>query len=507
MESTSLREGRRWMNGSKSRGGSAQFNRYDPESIIKSIQEALGNPPDLNRHPFALSPDRQGHCLFINTLVDKGKIEDTILRFFSERIATAEAANWTIDELHVQIPVSNSSKISDLDSCVLALLEGNCLLLLKGADEILQLDVSMQSQRPIPKPETEMTVRGPQEAFNEDMATSLSLIRKRIRTADLRFEQFTIGSKTESRVVILYMGELAPTEVVDEFRRRLKAIDTDSILDVSYVEDFISDRTFIPMPMMQKSERPDVTVSHLLEGRVAVMVDGSPLALIGPITFFQFFSSPEDYFQRADIATFMLWIRFISFLLAIFVPALYIAVTIFQQGLLPPSLLISISAQREGVPFPSYIEAFLMAGSFEILREAGLRMPRIAGQAISIVGALVLGEAAVQAGLVSAAMVIVVAVTAIASFVAPYYNFGLSQRFLQYAFMLLASFMGLFGILCGALFTVIHFASLKSFSVPFLAPIAPTYLSDWKDVLARRSRSKIKTYPVMNRTKRKRRIP
>ncbi|WP_373871514.1 spore germination protein [Paenibacillus dendritiformis] len=192
-------------------------------------------------------------------------------------------------------------------------------------------------------------------------------------------------------------------------------------------------------------------------------------------------------------------------MLAVFVPALYIAVTSYHQGLLPPSLLISISAQREGVPFPSFVEAFMMMTIFEVLREAGLRMPRVAGQAISIVGALVLGEAAVTAGLVSAAMVIVVAITAIAHFVAPFYNFGITQRFLQYFYMILAAVSGGFGILCGVLFTLIHLASLRSFGVPYLAPVAPTFVSDWKDVLLRVPRPWMTTFPRMNKTKRKKR--
>jgi spore germination protein KA len=473
---------------------------------IDTIINALGNPPDLTFHDFANHPDIQGYCLFIETLVDKNKIEDTILRFISEGIGTIDNGMDIVSYLKYKIPIASTSSIADLDACLEGLLDGKCLLIICGSSEILQLDVAMSYHRAIDKPETEATVRGPHEAYNEDLATSIGLLRKRIRSTDLKFEQLIIGTKTETRVVIVYLEELAPMHIINEFRSRIKSIETDSILDTSYIEDLIADKTFIPIPLMMKSERPDVTASHLLEGRIIVLVDGSPLALIGPVTFFQFFSSPEDYYQRSDIATFMLWIRFVSFLLAIFVPALYIAVTTFQQGLLPPSLLISIAAQREGVPFPSFVEAFLMAGIFEILREAGLRMPRIAGQAISIVGALVLGEAAVQAGLVSAAMVIVVAVTAIASFVAPNYNFGLSQRFLQYAYMVLASFLGLFGILCGALFTIVHFASLKSFGIPFLAPLAPTVISDWKDVLMRVPRSKLKAYPRMNRTRRKNRF-
>lgn len=215
------------------------------------------------------------------------------------------------------------------------------------------------------------------------------------------------------------------------------------------------------------------------------MTDGTPMVLVGPITFFQLFSSTEDHYQRSDIATLSRLLRMFSFLLSIFVPSLYISVVSYHQELLPTLLLISLAAQREEVPFPAFLEAIIMTVTFEILREAGLRMPRIAGQSISIVGALVLGQAAVEAGLISAAMVIVVSLTAISNFVSPNYSFGIAQRIIQFSFMLLAGVMGLFGIMCGVFFLLIHLVSIRSFGVQFLTPAAPLVLSDWKDTFVR----------------------
>ncbi|GFZ82627.1 hypothetical protein GCM10008018_30570 [Paenibacillus marchantiophytorum] len=352
---------------------------------------------------------------------------------------------------------------------------------------------------------TESTVRGPQEGFTEDITINLSLLRKRIKNVHFRIEQIILGSETETKVNLLYLGNLASVAVVDEFRKRIHSIQIDSVLDSAYVEEWIQDKTISPFSTLLNTERPDIVASHLLEGRVGVLVDGSPIALVGPVTFFQLFISPEDYYQRAIIATLLRWLRILSFMLATFVPSLYIAIVSNHQEFLPHSLLISLAAQREGVPFPAFIEAVIMMATFEVLREAGLRMPRIAGQAISIVGALVLGEAAVSAGLVSAAMVIVVAVTAISNFAAPSYSFGITQRLLQFFYMILASVMGLFGVLCGSLFIVVHLASIKSFGVPYLSPVAPTFLTDWKDFLVRVPRPWMKTYPQMNDTKKKRR--
>ena len=221
---------------------------------------------------------------------------------------------------------------------------------------------------------------------------------------------------------------------------------------------------------------------------MAILTDGTPYVLIAPLTFFEMFSSSEDYYQRADIATFIRWIRLISFFVAVYAPSLYVAATTFHQELIPTALLISLSAQREGVPLPAFLEIMLMEIVFEIIREAGLRMPRAVGQALSIVGAIVLGQAAVEAGLISAAVVIVVAVTGITNFVVPVYSFGMSQRLLRFSFILLAGFMGLFGILCGTLMLIAHLVSLKSFGVPYMTPFAPASTADWLDVLVRAPR-------------------
>lgn len=488
--------------------GNLAFDPGRADEFVQCLTSVIGDPPDLVNHSFVIQqPELKGRCFFLETLVDKNKIEDNVLRMFAEQpLSPPSDGDSNVEDMVKQrIPIASIAAAADLHSCAQHLLEGKALLVIREAARILVLDVSKFYHRTVAEPKTETTVRGPHEAFNEDIATSIGLLRKRIRTSDLRLEQMKIGTATETKVIVAYMGSLAPDKVVEEFRIRISRIQTDSILEGTYIEEWIQDETLTIFPTLMRTERPDVVASHLLEGRVAILVDGSPLALVGPYTFLQSFTSPEDYYQRADIATFLLWIRLLAFLLAVFIPALYIAVTSYHHELLPPALLISISAQREGVPFPSFVEAFLMMIIFEVLREAGLRMPRVAGQAISIVGALVLGEAAVSAGLVSAAMVIVVAITAIAHFVAPFYNFGIAQRFLQYFYMFLAAFSGGFGILCGVLFTLVHLASLQSFGVPYLAPVAPTFFSDWKDVLVRAPRTWITTFPRMNKTKRKKR--
>jgi hypothetical protein len=492
----------------KSDSSHSDYPVYDgnnPKSFINQITETLQSPPDLVIRSFTLSQDLQGFCVFIETLVDKNKIEQKLLHFLSEQSTYSELDSYEniINMLQNRIPFSSISESTDFNHCVQGLLKGICLLVISKSSHVLLLNAARTPHRSVTEPLIESTVQGPQEGFTEDISINFSLLRKRIKNVHFRIEQLVLGTETETKVCLLYLGNLAPVTVVDEFRKRVHSIKIDSVLDSSYIEEWIQDTSLSPFSTLLKTERPDVVASHLLEGRVGVLVDGTSDVLIGPITFFQFFIAPEDYYQRAGIATLLRLLRVLSFMLAIFVPALYIAILTYHQELLPHSLLINLSAQREGVPLPAMLEAVLMMVTFEVLREAGLRMPRIAGQAISIVGALVLGEAAVSAGLVSAAMVIVVAVTAISNFVAPSYSFGITQRLLQFFYMALAGFMGLFGVLCGALFTVIHLASINSFGVPYLSPVAPTFLTDWKDLLVRVPRPWMKTNPQMNRTKRK----
>jgi spore germination protein KA len=254
-------------------------------------------------------------------------------------------------------------------------------------------------------------------------------------------------------------------------------------LESGYIEELIQDETYTPFPTVYNTERPDVIAAGLLEGRVAILIDGTPFVLLVPALFGQFNQAAEDYYQRADIGTLLRLLRYLSFFIALLGPSLYIAITTFHQEMIPTPLLISLAAQREGVPFPAFIEALVMELTFEILREAGVRLPRAVGQAVSIVGALVIGQAAVEAGIISAAMVIVVSVTAIASFVFPSYNMAISVRILRFGLMGLAASFGLFGITLGLIAIVLHLCSLRSFGIPYMSPFAPFILADQKDML------------------------
>ncbi|TCM95855.1 spore germination protein KA [Paenibacillus sp. BK033] len=383
------------------------------------------------------------------------------------------------------IAIGKLSEVSTIEQAGYSILEGSTILVVDGSLRAIVMDTTGGKTRAVEEPSTQTVIRGPKEGFTENLRTNTSLIRRIIKSPDIRFEYKMIGRQTRTNVAVVYMEGLAEEEIVKEVHRRLDKIDIDGVLESGYVEEFIQDRAFTPFPMLQNTERPDAASAALLEGQVLIMVSGTPFVLIAPVTFAKFFQSSEDYYQRYDIATFLRIIRMGSFFISMLLPSLYIAITTFHQEMLPTSLLISLAAQREGIPFPALLEAFLMEITFEILREAGVRMPRVIGPAISIVGALVLGQAAVQAGIISAAMVIVVSFTAIASFVIPAVNMGIAARLIRFVLMILAGTFGLFGIMSGLMILLAHLCGLRSFGKPYMMPFSPFVPSNLKDVLIR----------------------
>ncbi|NHW36694.1 spore germination protein [Paenibacillus aceris] len=375
--------------------------------------------------------------------------------------------------------------ISDYKEVCYRILSGETVLFVENYPQVLSVNTSSEEQRSVEEPMTQSVVRGPRDGFTESIGTNISLIRKRIKSPNLWLESMTIGRVTQTTVSIMYIHGIANDKIVNEVRQRLARIDIDGILESGNIEELIQDETFTPFPTVYNTERPDVISAGLLEGRVAILVDGTPFVLEAPVLFTQFFQSAEDYYQRAEFATLIRILRYMCFFISLMAPSFYIAMTTFHQELVPSSLLFNLAAQREGIPFPAFVEALLMEVTFEILREAGVRLPKTVGQAVSIVGALVIGQGAVDAGLVSPAMVIVVAITAIANFVIPAFSMGIPIRIIRFILMIFAATFGLFGITVGLIAMVQHLCSLRSFGVPYMSPMAPFVLADQKDTILR----------------------
>lgn len=477
--------------GEVGRGGSDVFRkaaRYRKwQGVLNDVTTALGKTEDLVVRALVVKgSQRKVYVLYIKSITDQTVINEYIVEpiingFFELPDASLGRENQYIEEIHLS-SVPHGELVRQITQ---GLVENRCVVADVEQDRLLFIPCSLPQHRQVEEPESEPVIRGPHEGFTESLDTNVALIRKRIHNPYLRLETYQIGAETQTKVLLIYLANVAPAPLVQEARHRLSRIKTDSVLESSYIEEFVQDNMVTVFPLLSNTEKPDVVAARLLEGKVAIMVEGSPDVIMAPMTFFEFFSSPEDYYQRADIATFVRFIRLISFIIAVLVPGIYVAVMTFHPELLPTALVISLASQLEGVPLPTLAEVLVMEIIFEIIREAGLRMPRAIGQALSIVGAIVLGQAAVQAGLISAAVVIVVAVTGIANFVVPTYSFGIAQRLLRFTFLILAGFMGLFGILCGLLFLLAHLVSLESFKVPYMAPVVPFHFADWKDTFVR----------------------
>lgn len=456
---------------------------------LSYIKEVIGNSSDIVIRDFKAGQSGliDIGVIYTDGLADKTFVQDLVLDTLMVQIRDADV---DCPDIHTDLfefikaktlPIGEIKEIFHFEALFFHFLSGDTILLMDGFPKCLAIGSRGWADRGVQEPSSQTVVRGPKDGFSETLRTNTALIRRRIKDPNLWLETKQLGKKSKTDVGIMYIKGIANEKMVKEVHTRLDKIKIDAILESGYIEELIQDSTFTPFPTVFNTERPDTVAAALLEGRIAILVDGTPFILIVPALLINFFQASEDYYQRADIATLIRLLRYLSFFLALLTPSAYIAVTTFHQEMLPTPLLISLAAQRDGVPFPAIVEAILMEITFEILREAGVRMPRAVGSAISIVGALVIGQAAVEAGIVTATMVIVVSLTAISSFVSPTFNMGIAVRILRFGFMILAGTFGLFGIILGLIAMVLHLSSLRSFGIPYLSPNAPFILQDQKD--------------------------
>jgi len=478
---------------------------------LEELKKRIGNSSDVIFREFkneSLSSLSLAF-VYIDGLVNTETVNQGVLQPLMETI-TLKADSISVEDAFAMIkdqmlPVGGVKVSKTIENMLGMLFEGYTLILFDGFSSALVADTSGWEKRSVNEPTSQGVIRGPKEGFTESLRVGTSMLRRRLKTSDLRIEEYKIGQRTQTGLALVYIEGLASEQVLSEIRRRLDSINTDAILESNYIEEFIQDGGLTPFPTIQNTERPDAMAGGILEGQVGIIIDGTPFALLAPSTFFNFFQSSEDYYQRYDISSFLRLIRYSAFFVSMLLPALYIAVTTFHQEMLPTTMLISLAAQREGVPLPALAEALLMEITFDVLREAGVRMPRTIGPAISIVGALVLGQAAVQAGLVSAAMVIVVSFTAISNFVIPSLAIANSIRLIRFVLMLIAATLGLFGIMSFLMALLIHMAGLRSFGVPYFSPLAPMTPRYLKDIFIRVPLWNMTTRPKTNLGKETRR--
>ncbi|GGG63077.1 spore germination protein [Paenibacillus radicis (ex Gao et al. 2016)] len=398
--------------------------------------------------------------------------------------------------------------VQDSKAVVLGILSGGIAIFAESKAYLFNV-FGLQT-RAVSQSETETVITGPHDAFTEQVSTSLSLIRSRLKSSHLKIMKLAVGEVTKTEVYLLYVKDLVNMEFVQETERRIKAIEVDSMLDTNMLIQYIDDNKYSIFPQILTSERPDAIVSKLVAGRVVGIVDGSPSAFTVPTSFFEFFSSSDDYYQRWILGSAIRLLRFLAFIITISFTAMYVSVTTFHYEMIPENLLMTLTESRSRVPFPPLYEALLMEVTIELLREAGARLPTKIGQTIGIVGGIVIGQAAVQAGLTSNILIIAVASSAIASFVIPSYVMSASIRLIRFGLILMTGLWGNLGLVMGISAIVIHLSGLTSLGTSYLTPLAPFKFRDWRDIFIRAPFSMLRERPtqsespnpIRNRTKR-----
>lgn len=459
-------------------------------------------------------PKIQVCFVFYDGLIDKHLISEYAIQLL---LSTSENEGFNLTKFRSNlldtiakeaIAIPGVEEEDNVDKIVDAILSGETILLADKASKSLILSSRGWPTRGVGEPETETVVRGPRDGFAETLKINTTLIRRRIRDPKLKIKNTQVGRRSKTDVAVMYIEDIVNEGLLKEVHRRLDNVDIDGILDSSMLEYLIEDNYLSPFPQIENTERPDTVASSLYEGRVAILVDNTPFALIVPATIGTLSQSAEDYYSRWTIASVIRIIRLIAGFLAILAPALYIAITSFHPGLIPTKLTYFVAASRINVPFPAVIEAFLMEITIELLRESGTRISGPIGTTIGIVGGLIIGQAAVEAGIVSPLMIIIVAITTISAFALPSYEFSSGLRFCRFILMILASILGLYGIMLGIVVLSTHVVRLNSFGIPFTSPYSGLGLEegDLKDTLIKAPIQKFQLRPTFTFPKNKRRM-
>ncbi|NMB07068.1 MAG: spore germination protein [Tissierellia bacterium] len=442
------------------------------EKIIKTFH----NTSDLIVYELETENNIKAMICYIEGFIDKNILDRDIVKPIILNLNTSK-------DLEKILYVSSMKKEIDLEEIANKLNYGSIALFIDGINYSYTINLNKWDKRNIEEPEAEAVVRGPKEGFIEDILVNKVMLRRRIRNSNLVFEDKTLGKQTKTQISIAYINGIVNEDVLNEVKSRIGKIDIDGVLESGYIQQLIENNPTSFISTISDTQKPDVVAGKLLEGRVAIFCDGTPHVLTIPKFFVENLQTSEDYYTRPYFATFLRGLRVFSLFLSIVLPGLYVALQTFHQEMIPTVLLITMAGAREGVPFPAIVEAFLMTLMLELIKESGIRLPRAVGSAVSIVGALVLGQAAVEAGIVSAPMVIVVAATAIAEFAVP----SLTEAVVIYRFILilLGGFMGLYAMICGLVIIIVQIISLDSFGIPYGFPLAPVNKQGLKDSIIR----------------------
>lgn len=461
---------------------------------LERMNAILHQSPDVVIRRFLIGTGRtEAAIVSLEGMSEYGLINEGILGSLMRETGKTPGT-VTVDYLkNSAISLNGIRETTSLDEAVEAVLNGNTAFFMEGSDVALIIKTQTWEHRGVQQPETEVNVRGPREGFTETLSVNISQVRRKIKDPDLCFEPMKLGRRTRTEVCVVYIKDIANPKIVAEVRRRLRRIDIDAVLESGYIEELIEDAPFSIFPTVGNTETPDKFAAKVLEGRVGILVEGTPFALTVPFLFVESFQVSEDYYSRSFFTSLLRVIRILALHLTVALPGLYVAIITFHPNVLPEALLRTIAITREGVPFPAFVEALLMGLFYEAFREGVVHMPRAVAQSVSIVGALVLGEAVVNAGIVSPVMLIMYSLTAVLGFLLPPQTDPITL--LRVPILIMGALFGLFGVLWSYMLIVIHLASLRSFGAPYMSPIMPLTFTDWKDVLIRAPWNLMKNRP------------
>lgn len=460
---------------------------------LQFVQETFLNCQDVSINLWNYGPDFKyaAFSVYCGSLVKNHS--ENFLRLTMQNLTNedvGDTATITLDKIinffnHHGITSKSTYVTDSLRDVIDKIMEGNVMIFWDGWNHAISYQANDTNARTVSEPVNESVVQGPREGTIENMNVNLGMIRQRIKTPQFKVEFFSTGKNLKTKVAFAYLAHAVNPVTLAEFRKRINGIENHEVMETSNIEDWIEDYTYSPFPQYRYTERTDTATAAALDGKILVLVENTPMILICPALFVEFFGTSEDYYVRTVYASMIRLLRILAFFIALMLPSIYIALSTFQPELIPTVLLLAILDSREGIPFPALFEALIMEGTFELLREAGIRLPKPIGSAISIVGGLVIGQAAIQAKIASPIMVIVVALTGIASFAIPHYEMGIALRVLRFPMMLVVGVLGFFGLMVGFLVTLLHLTSMHTLGEPYLQSIAPLRIKDWRDVFIR----------------------
>ena len=446
-------------------------------ALFRELYQDCG---DLKYNTFYVGAGKDIKCAvaFIETTVGNILADGTALSKMLSRLCEIDDDKIRDALEKNRLGVADIAYFSTVEEASNGMLTGAAIVFVDGFDKAIKIEDKGYPGQPVTTTDSEKVARGSNEGFCDAIKANIALVRKRVRTPEMKVLNLTVGRRSNTNVSLLYMETIVEKGILEEVQKRLERYEIDGVMDSGIIEQLTEENWLSPFPQYQTTLRPDRAAMAVLEGRVVLMCNNSPAALILPTDYNSFIQTSDDYYNRFEIATFGRWVRYVASFLAMALPGLYLAVINFHTQMLPTSLILSFAAARQGVPFPAVIEVLFMELSFELLREAGIRLPGAMGNTIGIVGGLIIGQAAVEANIVSPVVVIVVAFTALCSFAIPNEEFATAFRILKFGFIALCAWLGFFGFLIGILVVLMHLAHLSSFGIPYLTPYVGAELNE-----------------------------